>query len=367
MLFQWIKTAGNSEIGKHISDNARHLLTPSASTSRIVELDALRGIAALSVVFYHYTTRYDQLYGHTARLPFSLPAGRYGVLLFFMISGFVILMSLERTQQILDFVVSRVIRIYPTYWVAIAFTFSVVAIIGLPGREVSVTNAVLNGLMFHPFLHIPHVDGVYWTLLVELIFYALMAGIFTARLLPHIEWVALFWLGLNALENHNLLIEIPGKLKHFLILEHAHLFIMGIVLYRLRQHGGSILRYGILAACFASQIALYPEVDKHLTVLILIVVFLLINAGKLRAIAIPPLLALGTISYPLYLIHQNTGYIVIRTLENSGISPTISIVVATSVAIALSVLMTYYVEQTSLRWLKKLYRQWQRTVVNRSG
>jgi len=336
---------------------AQHQDTPAARPSRIKELDALRGLAALGVVFYHYTTRYGQIYGHTEGLPFSLPAGRYGVLLFFMISGFVILMSLERNQTVLDFLVKRLARLYPTYWAAIALTFAAVAIFGLPGREVTVQIALLNGLMFHPLFDLPDVDGVYWTLLVELIFYVIMAGLLMLRALPHIEWMMALWLIVNALENHNILIEVPAAAERWLILEYAHFFIMGIIFYRIRQHGASGLRYGILAACLASHIAIAPEPDKLLAVLLFMAAFFLINAGWLGAIAIPPLLALGTVSYPLYLIHQNIGYIVIQALEGQGVSPALSIVVATSVAIALAVPIVYGVEQPVVRWVKAAYRR----------
>ena len=66
---------------------------------RLVELDALRGIAAMAVVAYHYTTHYANQIGHLTRLRFGFPAGNYGVHLFFLISGFVIFMTLERTRR----------------------------------------------------------------------------------------------------------------------------------------------------------------------------------------------------------------------------------------------------------------------------
>lgn len=332
------------------------LYSSSVATSRIFELDALRGLAALSVIGYHYTTRYHQIYGHTSDFFYELPAGRYGVLLFFMISGFVILMSLERTRRSLDFIVGRFARLYPTYWMAIALTFTAVAGMGLPGREVSLNNALLNGVMIHRFWRIPDVDGVYWTLHVEFIFYVLMLGLFILRLLPHIEKTLIIWLSINTLENHHFLINIPEQLEPWFLLGYAHLFMMGLVFYRIRQQGHSILRYGILAGCLAAQVTLYPEWDKNLAIVGYMALFFLINAGKLWAIAIPPLMALGTISYPLYLLHQNIGYIVIRELEMRGLSPIFSIIAAFSVAIALAAVVTRFVEQPSLRWIKSTYR-----------
>ena len=106
-------------------------------TKRIQELDALRGIAAMMVVLYHYTTRYDQLYEHSVSLPFSFSYGTFFVQLFFIISGFVIFLTLDQTKNSLDFVVSRISRLYPAYWTAIVITFLSVQAFGLPGREVS--------------------------------------------------------------------------------------------------------------------------------------------------------------------------------------------------------------------------------------
>ncbi|MEB3213702.1 MAG: acyltransferase [Leptolyngbyaceae bacterium] len=340
-----------------ITQRAQHWFTPVASTSRIVELDALRGLAALAVVFYHYTRRYDQIYGHTSGLPFQVAVGQYGVQLFFIISGFVILMSLEHTKRVQDFIVKRLVRLYPTYWMAIALTFSLVALFGLPGREVSLYHALLNGVMVHAFWQIPNVDGVYWTLFHECIFYVVMVGIFVMRLLPHIEWVGAAWLSIITLEQHDLLIEIPESLEPWFLIEYGYLFIMGIVLYRIHTRGASVLRYNLLAACFASQVAYYPEVERHLMVMGFIMAFSLIKTGHLRAIAIPPLLALGTLSYPLYLTHQNIGYIIIRALEGGGLSPSVSIVIAMSAAIAIALLITRYVEQPTLLWLKQHYRR----------
>jgi len=91
----------------------------SSPGPRLAQLDALRGVAALLVVGFHYTTRFDQLYGHAGEPLLSLPWGHYGVNLFFMISGFVIFMTLERTQRATDFVVSRFSRLYPAYWGAL--------------------------------------------------------------------------------------------------------------------------------------------------------------------------------------------------------------------------------------------------------
>src|SRR5690348_9141450 len=86
---------------------------PLAPRNRIKGLDALRGVAACSVLVFHYTTNYQRVYGHHGAMPFSFPYGPFGVQLFFLISGFVIFMTLEKTSRPSDFVRSRFSRLFP--------------------------------------------------------------------------------------------------------------------------------------------------------------------------------------------------------------------------------------------------------------
>ena len=74
---------------------------------RVAGLDVLRGCAAGAVMLHHHAQYYDVLYPGRTPLSFDLGAGHFGVELFFIISGFVILMTIERKKTILDFAVQR--------------------------------------------------------------------------------------------------------------------------------------------------------------------------------------------------------------------------------------------------------------------
>src|SRR5689334_5092656 len=89
-------------------------------SKRLLELDALRGIAVLGVMFFHYTTLYMSAYDPTPTL-FDFCFGQHGIHLFFIISGFVIYMTLEKSSP-MDFIVSRFSRLYPAYWAGILLT-----------------------------------------------------------------------------------------------------------------------------------------------------------------------------------------------------------------------------------------------------
>jgi peptidoglycan/LPS O-acetylase OafA/YrhL len=87
---------------------------------RVVELDVFRGVAALWVAMFHLTLRYDEAFLHQPAPLKPLLDGTYGVELFFMISGFVILMTLQRSRSWVDFAVHRFARLYPAYWLSVA-------------------------------------------------------------------------------------------------------------------------------------------------------------------------------------------------------------------------------------------------------
>ena len=149
---------------------------------RLPELDALRGIAALIVVLFHYTWRAHNKLSDLQTIPYGLAWGHYGVELFFAISGFVIFMTLERTRQTADFIVSRFSRLFPAFWAGILVTTSAVTLLGA-GSLAQPANVILaNFTMLQGFLYLPSVDGVYCSLTVELGFYACMLALWRGGL-----------------------------------------------------------------------------------------------------------------------------------------------------------------------------------------
>ncbi|MFN5891743.1 MAG: acyltransferase family protein, partial [Dolichospermum sp.] len=330
--------------------------------TRFLELDALRGIAAFSVVLFHYTTHYSDLFKHSQDLHFDFGSGRHGVELFFIISGFVILMSLENTKRGLDFIVGRLSRLYPVYWAAIIMTFLVVAFSKqLPTREVNIFQALFNLTMLQDFFKIPRVDGVYWTLSIELSFYILMFTVYKLGQLKNISLISLVWLSLTTFYafktyiprsslltkltshinffNHDdtpqlMLVNLVGKIPELginiqyifakiFIFNYAHLFILGMTLYLIKHSGLSFWRCIILLVCVLVQRIAYTQESSWNTTIFVaafVVIFYLAIQGYLGFIKLKPLLFLGNISYSLYLIHQNIGYVIIKTLYSYKIN-----------------------------------------------
>jgi peptidoglycan/LPS O-acetylase OafA/YrhL len=113
---------------------------------RLTELDGLRGLPALFIVFHHYTYHYDKLYGHSFEVPEQFSYGKFDVQILFMIGGFVIYWTVSRSEKPLDFIWSRFSRLYPVYWVSLIITFTTLCIFTLPGREQSL-NTFLASFM----------------------------------------------------------------------------------------------------------------------------------------------------------------------------------------------------------------------------
>lgn len=130
---------------------------------RFFELDALRGLSAIAILFFHYTYFYEQTYGHVKKdYLLNFEYGSYGVHLFFMISGFVIYMTLIKTKGIKDFIIKRVSRLYPAYIFSVTLTYTLIVYTGLDGMYISFRDYLFNLTMFQgviPGIGIKLVDG----------------------------------------------------------------------------------------------------------------------------------------------------------------------------------------------------------------
>jgi peptidoglycan/LPS O-acetylase OafA/YrhL len=154
--------------------------------SRLAWLDALRGFAALCVVFDHGTALV--LRPLHAYLYQWLNFGQYGVFVFFMVSGYIIPASLERKGSVRGFWVSRAFRLYPLYLLAIAASAAAYELgYGtLRGGEDHPVQAVASCLLMIPnLLTGPNVPNVTWTLSYEMVFYLLLAALFSVRAHRH--------------------------------------------------------------------------------------------------------------------------------------------------------------------------------------
>lgn len=303
------------------------------SLNRFRELDGLRGLAALAVALYHLTIAYPTEFVGAERSPFTMSWGMYGVQLFFLISGYVILMTAQRAIRPSDFVISRISRLYPVYWIAVTLTIVLIVVFAIPDMPQGTLDRLLNYTMVQRWLQVPNVDGVYWTLAVEMQFYVavlLLLLVTRCRITGRtVVWVTAVWLsvalvvaiwaGPSSRGVDPQLVATPTKLiLNFSMAEWAPLFSAGMFAYlarsgnRRRIFGPLAVLSGVLAGVIAG---LLHSVTDMLIVSSVVAVFLVVVFRERTGfLLLPPVQWYGRISYSLYIGHNRTGLVLIMLL-----------------------------------------------------
>ncbi|MGG5888708.1 acyltransferase family protein [Falsiroseomonas sp. HC035] len=336
------------------------------SSPRIGELDALRGIAALAVVLFHYLDRYDELHSHVTEPLFYIPWGARGVQLFFVISGFVIFMTLQRTQRPMDFVVSRFSRLYPGYWVAIIVTTLTVRGLDVAFYERPMLDVVMNFTMLQKLSVIPadDIEGAYWTLYVELWFYVAVLALFTLGLLRHIE--AFLLVGLGAAMVWWAGEELGGggfwgwnlTTTFELVFNQIPFFVIGIGLYRIYMQERPRMAMLVILAALACITVLHP-LEFLGAALVSIAAFALVLTGRAGFLRQPVLIWLGAISYSLYLVHNFAGRaLILRLQDDAGWTANASVGAALAASLLIATVLTWWVERPAQRLIRRGYAAW---------
>lgn len=310
--------------------------------ARLQELDALRGLAAIAVVLFHFTAQFDDLHGFAHPPLLKLALGNYGVQLFFVISGFVIYMTLDKTRTAADFAVSRFSRLFPAFWAALFITTFAIYTRGLPDMRLPLDEWALNLTMMPKMFAADFLDGSYWTLEVELVFYVQMLVFWQLGWLRVPERVVAAWLAIAYASG---LLRDAGHPLSFhtdqlLIPAHIPYFAMGVLFFRMQREGVTPHRIALVGACLLTVHLTLPATYLWIG-LGTAVLFALFLGGWLRWLCNPVLAALGAISYPLYLVHQQVGTILLYELEQRGWDGNASV----AAAIALSVVLAYAVHR----------------------
>jgi peptidoglycan/LPS O-acetylase OafA/YrhL len=316
---------------------------------RVAILDGLRLVAALMVVSYHYIARGD---AWTAASPHGFPEvvylasrfGFFGVELFFLISGFVICMS-GIGRSLGQFFVARVVRLYPAYWFAVLATAVVVTLWPTINRPATPTDVVTNLTMLQIPLHTPNVDGVYWTLWVELRFYLLFALVvfFGVTYRRVVAFCALWTVAsVAAMAVGGPLLD-SGRSSTFLQLaivpQYSPYFIAGMAFFLMHRFRPDPLLWGIVGIQLmlaihylgADPMIMHKFTGTAAAVEPVVVVFFfgimaLVSLHKL-AVGWRWLTAAGTLTYPLYLLHQHIGWILIDKLQHEVPAPLVVLAV----------------------------------------
>ncbi len=173
--------------------------------NRLDYLDVLRGCAVLAVYLqhnlgyaYHAYHAAHPLHGYLKFLiAESIDWGQFGVILFFLISGFIIPSSLKTGTSLLKFFISRAFRLYPAYWVTLALIVISARYVESSVPSYSYTQILANITMVPKIFGSNEMSGIFWTLFIEILFYASCAILFKLKWLEQPIVIAIIAIGLN--------------------------------------------------------------------------------------------------------------------------------------------------------------------------
>ena len=350
----------------------------SEDRARVEVLDLLRMIAVLAVIAFHFGYRGPATFtGAGVALPDIANLAKYGYLgvqLFFVISGFVIAYSAEgRTST--AFAIARVARIYPGFLFCMTATFLATLAFGAPRFDATVSQWAANLLIAAPALYQPYMDSAYWTIVCEVIFYAwvyllIASGLFRRR----IDVVVLIWLALSLLNETALQSHAVRKL---FLTDQSAFFAAGLLLYEIfKGRRDAVLQclFGLATAGAVLQgLANVQWLREHymtafddwtVATLCLISILVVTLAVRVRRLPLPPgvIVAIGGLTYPLYLLHQQVGYIALQQLGGHVTPKGILVVVIIAALIAASWAVWRYIERPAQRLLKKALSQMARRI-----
>jgi peptidoglycan/LPS O-acetylase OafA/YrhL len=333
----------------------------SREHNRLPALDSLRAIAALSVLFYHYTNGYEHVVGpHTRPVP-NVEWGHLGVDLFFIISGFVIAWTLERSSSLADFAFGRFARLYPAYLAGATITGVVVFGFGFNPAHIQTSDIAWNAIMGLPQLvKANNLDASYWTLGVELSFYVMAAAVASGLPKLRFEIFCLAWLVASLLARALL----PGYIRFQLLLvsNYSPLFVAGAMLFAIsptmQPDRLTLATFAAaIAVCFVGADPPWLRLTNGAGLCLFIGLVFGAATGRLTFLNFRPLVVVGQASYSLYLIHQIVGYWVISNFEQQlGIHPLLAIAVATLLVISAAIGLRTLVEVPAQRFMRNAAR-----------
>lgn len=342
-------------------------------------LDGLRLAAALAVLMYHFTARDHDSWGISPATVFPTlhkftAYGAFGVDLFFIISGFVILMT-AWGRTVPEFVGSRAGRLLPAYWTGLLLTTLLVTVIWPAATSVSFPQVLVNLTMFQTAFGVEHVDGVYWTLWTELRFYILI-GVFMAvgitfRRLILVAWL---WPVIAAIAQTTHL----DFVADLLISDYAPLFAGGMMLYCLTREPRSVvvwlvfLQNVVIAAAWTAPITgnaigRYSATEPNQLAVTLVVIgcfalVLVASLTPLKHISWKWLTLAGALTYPLYLIHEYWGWWFIKVIH-----PYLPHWPTLLIALVLCLILAWLIHRLVERPVGPRLRAWVTTSLARAG
>lgn len=329
------------------------------SKERLEILDLAHFLAALAVVFFHYAGRSS--FSGSEIIYDICKFGFLGVPFFFIISGFVISLSAENSSPV-KFGISRFVRLFPTLWVCSTLTFLMLLVTEYPGKDINAIMYIANLFMINQPLNIQYVDNVYWTLFEELKFYVLVFLLLIFKVYTKFRWWLGIWLLFSILY---VFTEQPFFWGKITSIKYSAFFVAGVcycLLYENRQV--KIATFLLAVALVLSSYHLVGHTnnyipgagwfEKSVVVAINLTIYLyfyLFVTRKIPSLSHRNWIILGSLTYPLYLIHNLFGKALIIKIS-SLIGESLAIGFAFTVSLLIAYLISQKLEPKYIPFIK---------------
>ncbi|WP_420971184.1 acyltransferase family protein [Bradyrhizobium sp. B120] len=325
-------------------------LPKQPDATRVPVLDLLRLAAVGAVILYHYGFWGTASHGvQKVALPYLAPVAQYGFLgvpVFFAISGFVIAYSAEGRTPV-GFAIARFSRIYPTFVICMTLTFLTTLLLGHTYFHVTWGQWLANLFIAAPMLGQPYMDDAYWSLVIEVVFYVWVALFLAWGIFPRkIDTIILAWIAITFA--NELTLDVPLFEKLFMA-DDSGFFAVGLLIYEHYRGRRDTRLYSLLTLAMGT--ATFQAVHKlerlgvhtHgsfdprvVTVICIVSLGIVFAATRIKSVPLPDSLvrAVGGITYPLYLLHLQLGYVILLLMTPTPDALSTALVVAGMVALA---------------------------------
>ncbi len=281
----------------------------------------------------------------------------FGVEMLFVLSGFVILKTIQQ-KTALGFFAARFVRLAPTYWVCVTITALVLLAANAGHPPFGLADFLANLTMAPTAFGVEQIDGVYWTMEVQLVFYAWIFLVCLARQIQNVDKFLVLWLIASVFVNVFGGITFT-KLDYLLLPKLSCYFIAGGFFFLIYQRGSSRYLWSMVAACYVTAITLAlggslsdnPAADVVGNTLL----FLLFIRMVTRDHGLPGrpwIITLFKMTYPLYLLHQQIGYVILTKLD--GYVPKYLLLV---LVVSVMLLASYVIAIQVDKWLMPPVKQ----------